>query len=173
MFYVLHVVTATTTQIFAWTTPAHPRIRTHAHTHTQTATHTLQKPVHLFLVLSHPTVHTVSHSSSRALPFPAPSTTIIVSTPFPSLLRLCSLREMLPWKLATTDGLETSRLAYTIGKCTHTQRCMHKHTLRHSLLCKALRVVANFSGCKDINRRALNIGSVLRSCTFRSKHVSH
>lgn len=32
--------------------------------------------------------------------FTAPSTTIIVSTPFPSLLRLCTLSEALPWKLA-------------------------------------------------------------------------
>lgn len=65
---------------------------------------------------------------------------------------VCALQEPLPWKLVTTDGPDTSRLAYTIGKiCTHTQRCMHTHALfAHSLICKALWDVAYYYDCTDV-----------------------
>lgn len=46
----------------------------------------------------------------------------------PSRLHPCSHREVLPWKLATTDGLETSQLACTIGHM-HRVGCARKHTL--------------------------------------------
>lgn len=81
--------------------------RTHTHTHTYT--HTTR--THHFLPLSQlilPTVHT--HHLF---------TTIIVSNLF------CSPGEVLPWKLATTDGPETSQLASAI---THTHAQTHTHT---------------------------------------------
>lgn len=110
--------------------------------------------MHLFLVLSQPTVHTVSHSSSWALPFFSTLHHHNCLNSFSPLSYVRALWEMLPWKLATTDGTETSRLAYTISGCMLMQRCTCTHTqtnihFAHSLLCKALWVVACYCGFTD------------------------
>lgn len=84
----MYVVMTITTLMPLHMTSAYLRIGTHTQMLAQS------QHMHLFLSVSHPTVHTASHSSSRALPFSAPSTAIIVSTPFAFLLRLCSQRDV-------------------------------------------------------------------------------
>lgn len=117
----------------------------HTQTHTQACkqiARCLTTHMHLFLVLSQPTVHTVSHSSSWALPFFSTLHHHNCLNSFSPLSYVRALREVLPWKLATTDGTETSRLAYTISGCMLMQRCTCTHTqtnihMAHSLLCKS------------------------------------
>lgn len=78
------------------------------HTHTEPAH---SQHMHLFLVPSHPTIHTVSHSSSRALPFFSTlhHHNCLNSFPLsPTSVHLSARRYHGNW--LTTDGLENVRI---------------------------------------------------------------
>lgn len=80
----------------------------HSHTHTEPAH---SQHMHLFLVPSHPTIHTVSHSSSRALPFFSTlhHHNCLNSFPLsPTSVHLSARRYHGNW--LTTDGLENVRI---------------------------------------------------------------
>lgn len=141
------VVMTTKTLRLPCRTPVNHRIHTARRTHTNNS------------LLTHETRFSCrgSHCShSRALPFSALSTTIIVSTPFPALLRLCSQRDVTMetgWKLMGLkrhDWHTHSASARTHAEVRACGCTGHTH-FAHSLLCATLRDAAYYYCCTDMH----------------------
>lgn len=113
------------------------------HTHTEPAH---SQHMHLFLVPSHPTIHTVSHSSSRALPFFSTlhHHNCLNSFPLsPTSVHLSARRYHGNW--LTTDGLENVRIGMHDWQA-HARSEVHAQTHTY-ILCTFIIIQFKLGAC--------------------------